>query len=411
MASRFARRSPWPRPSMGQRIPGAGPAPGVPREFLEAYSEIPRTEAEIRGLDRQINELGDLSDQLSNQGRLEEARDLVFEMNDLVNRRDRLREWLGAVVYDLDWRSRFAGATTLRDYLDRLEESLVEEEPPAVTPGGPALLPAVPAPGAPPGPPFFPPPGAQPPPPPVQTAPFSYRQAFRLPGLLAPVSTLPFGMGQLVQFRPDVQVSAPIQINLGNLPLSLGLFGGSVVTFLLGPQLPEGAPRTLATLAGAGLAVGGILNLFRGGGAPGAAAPGPLPGQPGGGFAPAEPEAFLAVSGRIVSPTDFSTVDISPFASSYPVRVQLSNPSTSPVTLTLEIEADETPAPLGSEQRSSSAVQASLRGGEVRDFDVAMPVASWGAFADYVDVELTARVRRSPGESARQIDRKSFVVE
>lgn len=210
------------------------------------------------------------------------------------------------------------------------------------------------------------------------------------------------GQGPLVEVSPDLTVQAPISIELGALPLSIGLLAASGVSFLVKGELPKGWPRGAATIAGVGLALAGAVNLFL----PKEAAP-PVPG----GYRPAQATAFDNVVGRIEQPRETATVDISPFASSYPVRVAVHNPSTEPVTFELVLEARERPSPTGTEVLSSLPVQVALGPNQARDIDVAMPIGSWSAFVDFVEVDLDARKRRLPGDAAFPLDRRFFVVE
>lgn len=245
-----------------------------------------------------------------------------------------------------------------------------------------------------------------------------------------PLRTVPFfkgwhpavrRMGQLVEVRPEVKVEAPIKVELGGLPLTLGLFAGSAVAFLIRSGVPKGWPQTVATAAGALLALGGVGNLLF----PKAATPTAVTPSPGGapatlpgvtaaasqGYAPSQEVAFGNVVGRIVSPADFSTVDIGPFASGYPVRLQLQNRAEVPVSFEIELTADEAPHPVGGELVSSLPIQMSLSANQIRDLDIVVPIGSWGALVDYVDVVLTAKKRRGPGEAAVLMDQRSFVVE
>lgn len=235
-----------------------------------------------------------------------------------------------------------------------------------------------------------------------------------------------------VQVSPQVTIekptiSTPINIELGGLPLSLGLFAGSGVVFLLRSALPKGWPQTAALVGGAALATAGIVNLVlpKKTAAPAPAGPaaptfGPAPAPSGAGggavgpapsYKPPIESAFETVTGRISSPADFSTVDIQPWATSYPVRVQLDNrPSSVPVTFELELTAEEDPQPVGKSALSTLPVQVTLNPGEVRDVDLNMPIATWGALQTYVDIVLTARKRRAPGEASQLIDQRSFNV-
>lgn len=239
-------------------------------------------------------------------------------------------------------------------------------------------------------------------------------------------------MGQLVQlepkieFKPDVNVQAPLNIELGGLPLSIGLFVGSGLAFVMKPQLPEGLAQSIALVAGAGLAVAGVTNLLMPKAAASASAPvqpsaaPPVTVQPsapaGGvsatpGYKPSDQGAFDSISGRVSYPADTETVDIWPTASTYPLRVQVYNPSPIPVTFYLEIVADEAPHPFGEELRTTYPIQVTIGGGETRDIDIAMPISSWGPLVDFVDIDLNVYKRRLPNEDAYRIATRFLVVE
>lgn len=248
--------------------------------------------------------------------------------------------------------------------------------------------------------------------------PMARRQALR-PRVL--------GQGSLVQVNPEVAVSAPINIDLGGLPVSIGLFAGSGFTFLIKNELPPGWPRVTATLVGAGLAVGGILNLVarQAWGSP-APAPSSAPSKPGQtaapsspsgpvtaspGYFPPTPAALDLIQGRISAPAEFSTIDIWPWAKSYPVRIEFRNPTTENVTFSLELEASESPNGSENTVLSQTVVQVSLAAGETKAIDVQMPIASWDFATDFVDVQLTARKRAWRGAAASLLDVRNFVVE
>ena len=242
-------------------------------------------------------------------------------------------------------------------------------------------------------------------------------------------SWTPVRLGQpWVEVRPEVTVQAPVSVKLGlgSLPLSIGFFAGSGVSFIVKNELPKGWPRSLATALGATLAVAGVINLVlpqaeaAEGAKPAAPAPGQLlpppssPGQTAGGAAPyipPSPQAFGAVTARIVKPADYETIDISPFAGSYPVRVEFSNPGPETVTFDLELEANESPNGSDKEIFSTLPVQVALGPGQVKSVDVAMPIASWDALVDFVDIQLYARKRSGPGGLPALLDYKTFVVE
>lgn len=240
------------------------------------------------------------------------------------------------------------------------------------------------------------------------------------------------GQAPWVSVNPQVtiekpSITAPINIELGSLPLSIGFFAASGLAFLLRTALPDGWPQSVALIGGGGLAVAGVVNLVlpkaqAAAAAPAAQVPGapqaqgipaaPLsPGQSVVPYAPAEEDAFGKVIGRIVSPANYSTLNISPVASSYPVRIQVQNKSSGPVTFEMELIGEEDPHPFGAEVVSSMPVQVSLGPNQIRDIDVSMPLSSWGALVFNADVRLTANKRRSPGEAAVMLDYKSFVLE
>lgn len=226
--------------------------------------------------------------------------------------------------------------------------------------------------------------------------------------------------GPFVEIRPEIKVESPkFTIELGSLPLSLGLFMGSGLAFLLRTALPEGWPKAAALVAGGGLAAAGVVNLLlpkaEAAGAPKPPSP-PSPQAPAvtseqRPFTPATVDAFEQLTGRIVSPADFSTVDIGAMAGSYPVVVHINNPSSTPVTFTLELVAEETPRPFGSEQISSAAKKVEVPAGGILPVMIDMPIAVWSAFVFNADVVLEARKRRSPDEPAMRLDFRNFVIE
>lgn len=238
-------------------------------------------------------------------------------------------------------------------------------------------------------------------------------------------------MGQIisfdpkVEFKPDVKVQAPIQIELGGLPLSIGLFLGSGLAFLVRSQLPQGGAQSVALFAGAGLAVGGIINLVmpKAHAAPVAAMPpssiptttapsgpsGPIAAPPG--LEVSQRYAFDQITGRVSYPGETETIDIWPTASSYPLTLQLHNAASIQVTFYVEIIADETPHPFGSQKRTTYPLQVTIGPGQNRDIPVNMPISTWDWAVDYVDVDLTIYKRRIPEEDPVRIASRYFVVE
>lgn len=225
-----------------------------------------------------------------------------------------------------------------------------------------------------------------------------------------------------VAFKPDVKV--PINIELGGLPLSLGLFMGSGLSFLVRPQLPEGLAQTAALVIGAGLAVAGITNLVMPKAQAASAPASPsssvptttAPSAPGGaasappGVAASEKYAFDGISGRVTYPGETEEVNIWATASSYPIRVQLYNPSSVSATFYLEIVANENPHPFGQEAKTTLPMQVTVGPGQTRDIDINMPITAWGLTTTYTEVDLTVYKRRLPNEDRQQIAMRFFVV-
>jgi len=234
-----------------------------------------------------------------------------------------------------------------------------------------------------------------------------------------------FNLNPTVNVNPNVKVESPINIDLGGLPLSIGLFVGSGLVFLMRTALPEGWPQTAGLVTGGGLAAAGILNLFKTkaeastGPAPAGSRPGaPLPPSaaptsPQGGISsqevqPSMAQAVDAVTGVLTSPQDYATVSIKPWSSTYPVRIQLSNPSSLAVNFSLELKGDENGS-LSPDQMASYVASVSLNPGETRNVDIDMPIVS-GHVMDTVSVSLSAYKRRVATEGAQLLSNRSFIV-
>lgn len=231
-----------------------------------------------------------------------------------------------------------------------------------------------------------------------------------------------------VDFRPDVKITTPINVELGGLPLSVGLFLGSGLSFLVRPQLPDGWPKTAALVLGAGLAVAGITNLVmpkaQAQAAPAAAAPGSVPtttapsapSAPGGGVsappgvAVSDQAIFDGVSGQVTYPGEGESINIWPFASSYPIRVQLYNPAAAPVTFYLQIVANESPLPFGNEARTTFPMQVTVGPAQTRDIDINMPITTWAWNVKYVDIALSVYKQRMAGENPVLMAQRYLVV-
>jgi hypothetical protein len=231
-------------------------------------------------------------------------------------------------------------------------------------------------------------------------------------------------LGQaFIDVKPQVSVpiSAPISIELGGLPLSIGFFAGSASVFLIRTALAKGWLKDVALVAGSLLAVGGVANLLmpkKAVAAPAVPA-GPTPAPQGSPGAPvaqvpysaSETLAFGNIVGSVVSPLQGTTVNIGAFSSSYPVRAQFYNPTDGPVAFEAEIIAEETPVPFGDPKRSALPIQVSLGPREAKNYDVQMPIAAWGTFVDHTLVLMTLYKRRVTGEALEILDARQFTVD
>lgn len=231
--------------------------------------------------------------------------------------------------------------------------------------------------------------------------PIPYTQTYKKPEL-----------GQ-IQINPNI--SAPITLGLGSLPLSLGLFAGSGMALVIGSQAPS--LRTLTTIASIGLATLGTLNLLMPKDAPAPAGPptttAVTPGQSSGAIAPTAEEAFQAIEGRILSPSYGDTIDVSPIGTpNVPMRVRLINKSpNADASFDLVISSAEQPAPFGAMVTNSQTMRMNIPRGETRDVDVAVGVSSWEALTDYVEVDVTLAKRRIDGGNKENLAGVLFVVE
>lgn len=230
--------------------------------------------------------------------------------------------------------------------------------------------------------------------------PIPYQQTYKRPEL-----------GQ-IQINPNI--SAPINIGLGSLPLSLGLFAGSAMALLIGSQAPS--IRTLTTITSIGLAVFGALNLIVPKESPAPAGPpttaAVTPGQSSGAIAPSAEEAFKGVDGRILSPGYGDTIDVSPFGTpSIPMRIRLTNKSNANASFDLMLFSEEDPHPFGAKVTNSQTMRVSLPPGETRDVDAAISISSWEALVDYVEVDVTVAKRRIDGGNKENLAGVLFVVE
>lgn len=227
-------------------------------------------------------------------------------------------------------------------------------------------------------------------------------------------------IGQLIQVTP--QVDAPINIGLGSAPMVIGSFVGAAAAVAIGAGVPE--IRTFTTIAALALGGFGVYNLVKksqgtvegGGELPGAVS------TPGGGagasaaIATSPEQLVAAISGRVISPTEWQVIDISPFTDEISVRVRLTNPSPQGVTFDLMLVVNEIPQltsgiPLGDEQTNTTSSRVSLGGGETRDIDLPVKLVAWGFGANYMDVYMTVQKRTIAGGQPTLVDSRAFVID
>lgn len=233
--------------------------------------------------------------------------------------------------------------------------------------------------------------------------PIPYRQTYHKPEL-----------GQAIQINPNIQ--APINIGLGSLPLSVGLFAGSGMALVIGSQAPS--IRTITTIVSIGLAGLGVFNLLMPKGAAAAAPPttAPVaPGQSSGPIAPTAEDAFKAVEGRILSPAYGDTINVSSFGSAnIPMRVRLTNKSeTTDANFDLGISTIEEPS-IGAIVTNSQTMRVLIPHGETRDVDITIGVSSWGMLErsglGNIRVDVTVTKRRIDGGDKENLAGTMFMV-
>ena len=226
-----------------------------------------------------------------------------------------------------------------------------------------------------------------------------------------PTAYRPHGMGQLVEVTP--QIDAPITIELGGLPLSLGFFAGTGVALLIGWQVPKA--RGVASVIAIGLGIAGVVNLLVGGAKGAEAAEQAVaPVTPGGVSAPLPDtveEAFALVTGRVVSPVAGTVVDAGLGAPTIPVRARVSNPSNSPVTFDLILQIDEQPEGLSTSETTTETTRVQLGAGETRDFDVDFQMVTWDWDVFFARVTVWIGKQRLEGGDVEFLDQSRISVD
>lgn len=260
-----------------------------------------------------------------------------------------------------------------------------------------------------------------------------------VPLVFRPPSYRPF-MGQLIQVpvKPEIKIEQPkieapinIQLGLGSLPLSIGLFAGAGVSFLVRSGLPEGWPQTLATVAGAGLAVAGVVNLVMPKAPPpvpaaaAPAAPPPVPPPPSGaaapaekpaGFAPPSVPAFSRIQIEMVSPAPDQQIEhtgtfLGIGTRKMPIVLRFYNPTDESVSVNLEFEWEEFPSVIGynlSPTPGAQSFQLTVAPGEERNETFSLNMV--GGFSTATNVALTLYKKRTPAENRMLVVNRTFVV-
>lgn len=215
-----------------------------------------------------------------------------------------------------------------------------------------------------------------------------------------------------IEVRPEID--APINIELGGLPMIAAAAIASGLSFVVAWQVPS--IRSIATIAGVAFAGFGIANLFLAQPEE-AAADEPIVTPAGGGSATVSPpiastneDAFAALEARVISPTEWQEVDLSPFAGSVPITMRITNPANSSVTFDLIMDMTEDPTP-GEAWQTESSMRVTLGGGETRDITTELPLSKWTAWVDLIEVDLVLRKRRIAGGPKELMFHRAFVIE
>lgn len=127
-------------------------------------------------------------------------------------------------------------------------------------------------------------------------------------------------------------------------------------------------------------------------------------------YVPPSPATFHSITGRIVTPRNFETVEeTGVFSETYPVIFTLNNPSDQSATVTAEFIADEDPN-IGDGQVTRQYKTVTLGPGQFHQDTMNMPMSTNYPYVDYIDINLTLRIMGSQGRS-QLIDTITFVVD
>jgi len=246
------------------------------------------------------------------------------------------------------------------------------------------------------------------------------RMPYRLP---------PGRMGQLVTVSPNLQVQVNTGIEQYLFPVGLMAAGGA--SFLAGTALPEKA-KPVTTLLGLALLGAGVgVLIYRGmkpaaaAGTPAAPPPaGAVPASGGAASAPPPPaytapapDAFAAMQISVLSPTpDQQVQSVGGFlglgTKSIPMQVQLYNPSSADVTLTLNFTWDEMPSLVGYDRgtyHGSKAFQVTVKAGQIQNQEFDLPIqtdVTWSL----MNVDAQIYSQRTPADNPQLLSNLTFSV-
>lgn len=260
--------------------------------------------------------------------------------------------------------------------------------------------------------------------------PVNLRPQYRAPGYRP-------RLAQFIEVKPQITVekptiTTPISIELGGLPLSLGLFLGSGLAFLVRSGLPKGWPQTAALVLGGALSAAGIVNLVmpkKAAAAPATpaapAAPPVPPPPPSGGFAaeekpsgfiPPSVPAFTRIQMEMVSPAQDQEIDNTGTffgigTPKTPITMRFYNPMPEAVTFNMEFDWDEMPVIAGfagDSSHGSKSFQVTLGPKEQRNEVFELPIVSSGWTS--IDIALATYKKRLPEENRFLVVNRSFRV-
>ncbi len=218
----------------------------------------------------------------------------------------------------------------------------------------------------------------------------------------------------LRQIIPEIKPEFQIDVDLGNVPLAVGLFAGSGVSFIAASQVPK-AVAPVFTVGAIGLAIAGVVTLVTP-----SSASSPVETQPGAdvelgpGFEPPPLDVFNEISGQIIFPIETETVELGTFSEAFEVIALISNPTSRDVTFTLQLRITETPFwwPLANEGTPITWVEpkvVTLAAGQTRQVTWSSELRSVGVGV-YSNMDVRLEKLRAPGETAVRMYDRFFVL-